>query len=127
MQALNNNLPIYEFKTFKNPYEWYLLFFILNAERYAITHHFRKSYFSFILSFLGLTREESKTILKQLIRSGFVIPKRRFGYAINLLKVKNLVESADDFILQNMRVKNSKQELREIFQFKEFLEGEQNE
>lgn len=111
MLMLNNGLSEIKYKTNIGPIEGFLLFFLFHADEYAILNHFRCSYFYFLLGLLGLPKESSKRILKELIRNGYIFAKRRFGYEINASKVINLVESVDNEFLQTIGAGYSRNEL----------------
>ena len=125
--SVKNNLSTLVFKPKITTSEVYLLFFLSKAEKCAIIQHFRKSYFFLLLGLLGLTRDESKEILKSLIKSGHIIPLRRFGYAVNAIKAKHLINSVDEVFFEIVEAKYSKDQLLSLLEQRKFLEGEQND
>lgn len=120
-------LEFEKFKTITTTHESYFLFFLGRAEKHAIIRYFRKSYFTFLLSFLGLTRDESKEILNNLIKSGYIIPLRKFGFTIDIAKARYLVNLVNEAFFETIKARYSKDQLLSLLDLKEFLEGEQNE
>ena len=74
-----------------------------------------------------IPKEESKTILRDLVDLGYILPRRKFGYAINAQKVVELLRNIKWDITRIFRGKYSKEELLGLLRFKILTGGDESE